>query len=257
MPKKAQNILSKSVDVEVAPNGTITGYAATWIREPDSWGDVVAKGAFAESIAAIEAEGRVLPLLWNHEAGDLRSFIGKVTGLSEDERGLLFTAEFDGTERAQRARELALDGRLAKFSFAYDVLDQGTVTLDDGREANELRKLDIHEVSLVMYPANPDTGVVEVKGAPAPEGKAGRRNSKSDEETIRQAIGLLQSLLNDGPDGEPGEQDDPADADETDDPAKGGEGAAAPEGREVDEKSRLEAYKAALAAAYGNSESKD
>ena len=167
MPAKggAMSIKTKTVDVKSEGNGSITGYAATFTREPDSYGDVVAKGAFAESIERIKAEGKAIPLLWNHDSGDLKSYIGTVTELAEDDHGLLFTATFDATERAQRARELASDGRLCKFSFAYNVLDQGTVTLEDGTEANELRKLDLFEVSLVMYPANPDTSVVEVKAS--------------------------------------------------------------------------------------------
>ena len=46
--------------------GSIVGYASTWIREPDSWGDIVAKGAFTESIAKIKAENKKIPLLWGH-----------------------------------------------------------------------------------------------------------------------------------------------------------------------------------------------
>ena len=170
-----------------ADNGSITGYASTWIREPDSYGDIVKAGAFKESIDSIKAEGKVLPLLFNHDSDDLEKFIGTVTDLEEDDHGLKFTATFDDTPEAKRARELAMDGRLAKFSFAYDVLDQGTVTLEDGREANELRKLNIHEVSLVMYPANPDTSVISVK--------SGRRNSAKDAEKINQAITLLKEVL--------------------------------------------------------------
>lgn len=180
------NILTKIAEIK-AENGTISGYASTWTREPDSYGDVVLKGAFAESIAKIEKEGRVLPLLYDHEEFDLNSFIGKVFKLKEDDHGLYFEASFDNTETAQRARELALDGRLAKFSFAYDVLEAAEITLDDGRKANELRKLDIHEVSIVLYPANNDTSVVSVK--------SGRRNSASDEEKIEQAITLLKDVL--------------------------------------------------------------
>lgn len=221
--------------------GTITGYASTWTREPDSYGDVVAQGAFAESIEQIKSEGRVLPLLWNHSSDDLSAYIGTVTELSEDDHGLLFTATFDATPEAQRVRELARDGRISKLSFAYEILDAEEIELEDGRSAYELRKLNIHEVSLVMYPANDDTAVTEVKAAVDALAKSGRRNSKSDEETIRQAISLLESLLTD-------EQDD---ADETEDePAKGGEGMAMPEGREVDDSVRLEAYKEALLSAY-------
>lgn len=180
------NRKTKTYEVK-ADNGSITGYASTWIREPDSYGDVVAKGAFLDSIAQIEAEGKTIPLLWNHDSYDLKSFIGTVTDLGEDDHGLKFTATFDDTEEAQRARQLASDGRLAKFSFAYDVIDQAEIELEDGRKANELRKLRIHEVSLVMYPANPDTSVIEVK--------SGRRNSAKDADAIREAITLLQGVL--------------------------------------------------------------
>lgn len=179
-------IKTKTFEVK-ADHGTVTGYASTWTREPDSYGDVVAKGAFAEHIAQIKEEGRVLPFLFNHDSFNLNSYIGTVIELEEDDHGLKFTATFDDTPEGQRARELTTDGRLCKFSFAYDVLDAGEITLDDGRKANELRKLKIHEVSLVMYPANPDTSVVSVK--------AGRRNSAKDADAIREAIALLQGVL--------------------------------------------------------------
>ena len=281
------NIRTKTAEgAPSADGGSITGYASTWTREPDFYGDVVAKGAFSASIERIEAEGRTLPLLWNHDADDLKSYIGTVTGLAEDDHGLLFTATFDSTPEAQRARELAMDGRLCKFSFAYDVIDQMEVELEDGRKANELRQLDVHEVSLVMYPANPDTSVVEVKGAetqvielrPRIEGltdeqreeftkaiaeathngleiglKAGRRNSKADEDAIRQAIALLQGVLGDEPEDdndEPGtgDQNDANDAGGT---TEGGEGEATPKGREA-EAEDIDAYrKRALLSAYG------
>ena len=190
---RKMEVKTKTFDVK-ADNGTITGYASTWTREPDSYGDIVAKGAFAESIENIKAAGKVLPLLYNHDNEELKNFIGTVTELEEDDHGLKFTATFDATPEAQRARELAMDGRLAKFSFAYDVLDQGEVTLEDGRKANELRKLNIHEVSLVLYPANPDTSVVSVKAAEVEE-KSGRRNNAKDADRLRQIIQLAQECL--------------------------------------------------------------
>ena len=180
-------IKTKSFDVKVDENGMIAAYASTWTREPDSYGDVVAKGAFTEDIAQIKEEGRVLPFLFNHNAYDLNAYIGTCTEFVEDEHGLKFEAVFDDTPEAQKARKLAKDGRLSKFSFAYDVLDQAEIELEDGRKANELRKLRIHEVSLVMYPANPDTSVISVK--------SGRRNSAKDADAIREAITLLQGVL--------------------------------------------------------------
>lgn len=221
-----RNVKSVESIPDVDANGTITGYASTFTREPDWVGDVVAKGAFSKCLARMEADGTVLPLLYNHDQS-LDSFIGKVTDIREDDHGLLFTAEFDATQKAQRARELAMDGRLAKFSFAYVVRDQSEVVLEDGRKANELRELDIDEVSLVLMPCNPDTSVVEVK--------AGRRNSKADEDKIRQAIDLLQSVL--------GEQED-IDGDEGE--HEGGEGDATPEGREGELEKAVEYAKAIM-----------
>ena len=185
---RTMDFKKKIYDVK-SDNGTITGYASTWIREPDSYGDIVAPGAFTECIEQIKAEGKVLPLLFNHDANNLNAYIGTVYDLKEDEHGLLFTAEFDDTPEGQKARNLAMSGRVVKFSFAYDILDQAEITLEDGRKANELRKLNIHEVSLVLYPANPDTSMVEVK--------AGRRNRKTDEDIIKQIITLANQLLDD------------------------------------------------------------
>ena len=183
----------KSFELKASENGSIKGYFSTWTREPDAVGDVVAKGAFVESFAHIEEKGGTVPFLWNHQSDDLKSYIGTAYGFGEDEHGAYFEASFDDTEEAQRARELALDGRLCKFSFAYDVLDSGEVTLEDGRKANELRKLELFEVSLVMYPANPDTSVIEVKAAGL---KSGRRNSAKDAKELER-IGSLASEIKD------------------------------------------------------------
>ena len=40
---------TKSTEAK-AENGSIKGYAATFIREPDSYGDIIAPGAFSDCI---------------------------------------------------------------------------------------------------------------------------------------------------------------------------------------------------------------
>ena len=182
-------------------NGQIEGYASTWIRKPDSYGDVVKQGAFAKSLAERWNGGKGIPFLWGHKMDDLGAFIGTADA-NEDDIGLHFVATFDDTEEAQKVRQLYKDGRLKKFSFAYDVKEAGVVTLEDGVKANELRELDLYAISAVMIPANDDAGVVDVK--------AGRRNSKADEDKIRDAIKLLQAVL--------GEIEEEVDDDGEDDP---------------------------------------
>ena len=191
------------VQYKDAGTGSIEGYASTWIRQPDSYGDVVAKGAFTKTLEERWNGGKGIPFLWAHQMDNLKSFIGTAEA-DEDDHGLHFVAVFDDTEEAQKVRQLYKDGRLRKFSFAFDIKDQGSVTLEDGTKANELRELDLFEISAVTVPANDDAGVVDVK--------SGRRNSKADEDKIRQAIELLQDVLGELNEEEPIEgEDEPED----------------------------------------------
>lgn len=186
--------------------GTIMGYFSTYDRIPDSYGDVIAPGAFADTIKAREESGHPFPLCWNH---DLDQIIGKVDTIEDDEKGPLMTASFFDTPLAQEKRAIVKSGVVYQFSFAYDVLDAGPVELEDGTKANELRKLDLFEVSIVPIPANQNAVMTEIK-SDEPEIKSGRRNRKSDEDTIRQIISLAQSLLdevNDADDLEDGEDE--------------------------------------------------
>lgn len=192
-------MLIKSVDVQYKDEGTgtIEGYASTWVRKPDSYGDVVRQGAFKDTLADDWNGGKGIPFLWSHKLDDLKAFIGTAEA-DEDDTGLHFIATFDDTDEAQKVRQLYKDGRLKKFSFAFDVLENGLTTLEDGTKANELRKLRLYEISAVTVPANDTAEVVDVK--------AGRRNSKKDADTIRQAITLLESVL-DTEDPDSGEDD--------------------------------------------------
>ena len=175
--------------------GTISGYFSTYDRIPDSYGDVIAKGAFTETIEKRKESGHPFPLCWNH---DLDQIIGSVNpdDIQDTDKGPLMTASFFNTQLAQEKREIVKSGVVYQFSFAYDILEAGPVELENGVKANELKKLDLFEVSIVPIPANQNAVMTEVK--------AGRRNSKADEDKIRQAISLLQSVLDteDSDDGE-------------------------------------------------------
>jgi len=215
-------------------NGSLEGYASTWIRKADSYGDVVAEGAFSRTLTERWNGGKGIPLLWAHQMDNLKSFIGTAEA-KEDEKGLHFLASFDGTEEAQRVRELYKDGRLSKFSFAFDVRDNGTVTLEDGTKANELRDLDLFEISCVCVPANDDAGVVEVKATDA-DVKAGRRNSKSDADILRQIRSLVDQLLED-------EVDDTEEPDDGEDKPEANEASEEPKASNPEKEDLLEYIK--------------
>ena len=174
-------------------NGVIQGYFSTYDRIPDSYGDVIAKGAFTETLKAREESGHPFPLCWNH---DLDQIIGAVDSIVDDDHGPLMTAHFFDSPLAQEKRELVKSGVVYQFSFAYETLDWDSVTLEDGTKANELRKLNLFEISIVPIPANPRAEVTSIKST-EPEEKSGRRNRKSDEDIIKNIISLAQSLLDD------------------------------------------------------------
>lgn len=170
-------------------NGGFTGYAATFDREPDCYGDVIAPGAFDETLKEWADSGKPVPLLYDHNMGDPDYNIGVAT-LSVDERGLLTEARFDSSAKAQRVRQLVREGRLYKMSFAFDVLDEGQIELADGRKANELRRLKLYEVSVVLVPANGNAEIVEAKA----RSKYGAAISKANGDEIAKAAAALESI---------------------------------------------------------------
>lgn len=160
----------KSMDAPAAAeftegeHGSIAGYFSTFDRIADSAGDVVRKGAFLRTIRERKESGHPFPLLYGH---DMNQIIGKVTEIYEDAKGAFFRAEFFDTARAQEIRKACLSGAVYQFSFAYSVKESGPIRLEDGKKANELRDVELYEISIVVVPANPRAVMTEVKGSKA------------------------------------------------------------------------------------------
>lgn len=140
-------------------------YPSTWTRTPDDDGDVVAKGAFADDIAARKQAGEKLPGLFGHNMYDPDFFIAAALEEGEDDHGWWIHGMFDDHPKAERVYRLAKGRRLKQLSFAYDVLDESRIELENGERANELRKLHAWEFSFVLVGANRDTSVEAVKSS--------------------------------------------------------------------------------------------
>ena len=186
--------LYKSFELKAGENGIVEGYASTWTKTPDSYGDIVIKGAFTETLKKRKATGHPFPLCFNH---DFDQIIGAVFEAEEDDYGLKIRASFLNTPAAQEKRELVKEGIVWQFSFAYSVLGAEAPTEEERKQGivQKLTKLDLYEVSLVPVPANQTAIVTEVKNDEEVEAKAGKRNSAKDEALIRDAISALQALL--------------------------------------------------------------
>jgi len=176
-------------------DGEMIAYASTFTREPDSYGDVIAKGAFADTIAAWKASGDTLPVLYGHRFDDPDYFVGGVVDMEEDDHGWKIRAKFDlESPKALQVYRLVKGRRLSQLSFAFDIEDSGEVELEDGRKAQELRKLKVYEASVVPVGANQDTSVVAVKSA-IDGFKAGRVLAVKHLDTLRAAQDALGEVI--------------------------------------------------------------
>ncbi|NMW65989.1 HK97 family phage prohead protease [Mobiluncus mulieris] len=186
--------------------GQFTAYASTFDREPDSYGDVVAKGAFVNTLKEWAESGNIIPVLFGHRMDDPDFNIGAVLHAEEDERGLKIVGQLDlDSPKGMKVYKLIKGRRLSQLSFAFDVLDQASIKLEDGTKANELRELKLYEVSLVPIGANQHTEILAVKDAVralTESVKAGRVISAKNEETLqtvaasmKEAAAQIESVL--------------------------------------------------------------
>ncbi|KQW82657.1 protease [Brevundimonas sp. Root1279] len=124
---------------------SIEGYASLW-GVADLNGDVVAKGAFAASLARTGAGG--VRMLHQHEA---RAVVGVWDALVEDDRGLRVGGRiFDWSPEARYARALARAGALDGLSIGF----RSRRARRDGR-LRVLTEVELWEVSLVTFPMLP------------------------------------------------------------------------------------------------------
>lgn len=187
-----------ALEVKLAGNGvelepmTFTGYGAVF-GNVDSYGDVIAKGAFKETLREARKSKLFPSMLLQHGGWGMDSEslmpVGVWTELEEDDVGLKITGKLAETARGKEAHTLltmtprpALNG----LSIGYRVKEFTLGTKPD-EPRRLLKKIDLHEVSLVTFPANPKARIQAVKSIED-------IGSLSDAETwLRDAAGLSRS----------------------------------------------------------------
>jgi HK97 family phage prohead protease len=142
----------------VGDSGTFTGYGSVF-GVVDSYQEVVAPGAFTESLNELNAKGRPVPVLWQHR-GDQP--IGIWDSLVQDERGLKGEGSLLITDVAQarEAHALMKAKAVSGLSIGYWVRES---SFDEKTGIRTLTKLDLVEISLVTFPANDDARVDAIK----------------------------------------------------------------------------------------------
>ncbi len=155
---------SFSLEMKVdAQTRRISGYGAIFGNK-DSTNDIILPGAFAKTIGK-----RQVKMLYQHDSDDL---LGYWDIVREDDRGLYIEGNIARTSLGDDAYELAKAGALDSMSIGYSV----DLCEYNGEGTRMLKEIDLWEVSLVTFPANPLATISAVKSV----------------ETVRQFEAFLQ-----------------------------------------------------------------
>ena len=152
----------KSLSPDVGPctdsEGSLSGYASVFNIEDDQ-GDIIRPGAFQASLNRWQECGSSPKFLWQHNPAEL---VGVWEALWEDDLGLRASGRLLlEVARGRDAHALLKLGAVDHLSIGYRInhFDYDPVT-----KTRILYEVDLVEISLVTYPANPKAKVHVWKG---------------------------------------------------------------------------------------------
>ncbi len=138
---------------DVSGEGTFEGYASTFGGSPDSYGDIVAPGAFADSLVKHRREGTMPMMFFGHNYSELP--IGDWLEMAEDGKGLWAKGQLDLEDPVSARVHRALkQKRVRGLSIGYSIAPGGARRDEKRPGVTILEKLDLTEVSVVNRPAN-------------------------------------------------------------------------------------------------------
>lgn len=140
------------------PSGRIEGMASTFGGPVDSYGDVIQRGAFADSLTEHKGRGSVPAMLWAHQS---EAPVGRWLELKETSTGLEVAGQINMRTVAGRdAYESLSAGDVSGLSIGFRVPEDGASYSGDNRI---LKKVGLAEISLVAVPANHAARITAVK----------------------------------------------------------------------------------------------
>ncbi len=140
---------------QVSDEGLFTGHASVF-GGIDSYRDTIEPSAFKKTLR----ENKVFPLLFSH---DVTQPIGIIRG-DEDKKGLAIEGELNmDVTSAREKRSLVKQGALKGLSIGYEsVKDEW----DPGEKVRHIKEIRLWEISLVVFPADKNARVAQIKGIP-------------------------------------------------------------------------------------------
>jgi uncharacterized protein len=152
----------------ITQEGIFEGYASDYINKKDSYGDIITKGAFTETLKKGGRNGNGIPMLWQH---DTKKPIGIYQQIVEQNDRIKVSGKLAlGVQQADEAYILAKMGAIKGMSIGWDLLrdDEGepvkdAFEFDTKNKVRYLKQLDLWEISLVTFPANTRATITSVK----------------------------------------------------------------------------------------------
>lgn len=144
----------------VEEDGVLLGYGSVF-NNVDWYKERIAPGAFEKTLAEHVKAGTMPAMLWQHYSDQVP---GIWTEMSEDKRGLKTKGEFILDTQLGRESH-ALTKRKAVNGLSIGFVTQKSET-DEKTGIKTLLEVDLWEVSIVTFPANPKARITAVKALP-------------------------------------------------------------------------------------------
>lgn len=135
----------------------IEGYFALYESETELWEgsyEILSKGAFDNTL------NNDIRALWNHNT---QFVLGRNKNnsleLRTDDKGLFGVIKLPKTQYAQDLYELVQRGDIDQASFGFNILNEDLEELASGGYRWRINEIDLHEISVVTFPAYENTSV--------------------------------------------------------------------------------------------------
>lgn len=173
--------------------GVFEGYASTFGGEPDLQSDVIARGAFTNTLKKNGRNGMGVSMLWQHQP-DLP--IGVWLRLAEDDRGLAVQGKIDVEAKPNGIPVYSLmrQGAIRGLSIGYEAksFDRNKST-----GVRTLKEIALQEISPVTFPANINTTITNVKDMMMAKTPREFEDALRDAGLTRKQAGYVVSLCKD------------------------------------------------------------
>ena len=202
MNKEFQQRDISFVVTDISENGEFEGYISTYY-DVDSYGTYFLPGAWDRSIERFNA-GEVIPVLWSH---DRTKPIGKCTELRSDDKGLWAHGKLTMEDpQAKTAYAHMKDESVLGLSVGFE-LDYDALEYNQELDAYGIADADLMEYSVVVFPANPNAKITQVKSSHDHDIGENDMNLKDQIDAMNKAIEEIRTAANSASDAEISKRD--------------------------------------------------